>query len=83
MILQVLNHAQFIFYFGRCLGKHNDLDAGVTKGRHTEEFTEALILSGECDAKHLWQEYGIIADVIVRLAVSFPEHIPTDLLTLL
>ena len=47
-----------------CFGPHRDLDSGVEHGRHTEEFTEALINNG-FSVRQLWQEYGIHADIIV------------------
>ncbi|KAH9835642.1 uncharacterized protein C8Q71DRAFT_762915 [Rhodofomes roseus] len=45
-----------------CFGHHNDLDAGADQGRRTEEFTEALVAM--LDERALWQDYGIVSNVI-------------------
>ncbi|KAH9927359.1 uncharacterized protein B0H18DRAFT_1118615 [Fomitopsis serialis] len=45
-----------------CPGPFNDLDAGFMQGRRSEELTEELVR--RFDTKLLWEEYGIVANVI-------------------
>ena len=49
---------------GSCLGKHDDLDAGLHQGCRTFEFTEELFRQNT-DARTLRQDWGIVPDVIV------------------
>lgn len=48
----------------RCLGHHKHLDCGLSQGRRSEELHEALVAA--LDKKTLWNEYGIVAGIIVR-----------------
>ena len=50
-------------HFGRCPGDPDDLDAG--RGWRTRDLTESLI--DNFDPGILWDEYGIVADVVVRV----------------
>ncbi|TFY56536.1 hypothetical protein EVJ58_g7581 [Rhodofomes roseus] len=46
----------------RCPGHCHHLDDGFTQGRRSQELTEELVR--RLDAKQLWEEYGIVANVI-------------------
>ncbi|KAH9842964.1 uncharacterized protein C8Q71DRAFT_698981 [Rhodofomes roseus] len=45
-----------------CPGHCHHLDDGFTQGRRSQELTEELVR--RLDAKQLWEEYGIVANVI-------------------
>ncbi|KAH9924419.1 uncharacterized protein B0H18DRAFT_878025 [Fomitopsis serialis] len=45
-----------------CPGDHKNLDEGLLQGRRTREHTELLIKS--LDEKTLWEDYGIVSDII-------------------
>ncbi|KAH9914673.1 uncharacterized protein B0H18DRAFT_1125390 [Fomitopsis serialis] len=45
-----------------CPGDHKNLDEGLLQGRRTREHRELLIKN--MDEKRLWEDYGIISDVI-------------------
>ena len=49
--------------FLRCTANRNNLDGG--SGRHCREHTELIV--SEFELGVLWDEYGLVGDVVVRL----------------
>ena len=53
----------------RCQGHRTDLDGELSHFPRSRELTERLV--EESLVKTLWDEYGIVADTVVRIG-SFP-----------
>ena len=51
------------FTFHRCQGHRTDLDSDLSKFPHTCNFTEEVI--EHCTVSELWDDFGIVSDVIV------------------
>jgi hypothetical protein len=56
----------------RCTAPHHDLE-GELGGPHSHLLTEMLMSSGTFTLRELWDDYGIVGDVLVSLSsVSSP-----------
>jgi hypothetical protein len=56
----------FSFYFSdRCQGHRKDLDGELSQIPRSRELTERLVENSL--VKTLWDDYGIVADTVVRI----------------
>ena len=62
----LLHFVYFSFYFSdRCQGHRNDLDGELSQIPRSRELTERLVENSL--VKTLWDDYGIVADTVVRI----------------
>jgi len=57
----------------RCTAPHNDLDGGVG-GPRSHVHTSTLLSSGTITLQELWDDYGIVGDLLVRDIISRCLH---------
>jgi hypothetical protein len=55
----------FLLFFDRCQGHRKDLDGELSKISRSRELTERLV--EDSLVKTLWDDYGIVADTVVRI----------------
>jgi hypothetical protein len=66
---------QFICLFSsdRCQGHRKDLDGELSRFPRSRELTERLV--EDSLVKTLWDDYGIVADTVVRKDLCFSVYI--------
>ena len=54
------------YFSDRCQGHRKDLDGELSQIPHSRELTEKLV--EDSLVKTLWDDYGIVADTVVRIS---------------
>ena len=65
-------HKPFTFTLYRCQGHKADLDGDLSKLPRTRNFTEEVV--EHCTVSELWDDFGIVSDVIVSIQFFFTTH---------
>lgn len=60
------------FNLFRCQGHRSDLDGDLSKFPRTRKFTEEVV--EHYTVSELWDEFGIVSDVIVSVSFFFTIH---------